>query len=33
MTAAAKRVAALEEERKALVKSGQERWLQFVKGA
>jgi hypothetical protein len=33
MTSATKRVAQLEEERRALVKAGQERWVQFVKGA
>jgi len=32
MTAATKRVAELEEERKSLRKSQQERWLQFVNG-
>jgi hypothetical protein len=32
MTAAAKRVAELQEERKTLVKAGQQRWVQFVKG-
>ena len=32
MTVAAKRVAELEEERKSLMKSGQERWIQFVNG-
>jgi len=32
MTAATKRVTELEAERKTLVKSGQERWVQFVKG-
>jgi hypothetical protein len=32
MTAASKRVAELDAERKALMKSGQERWVQFVKG-
>ena len=33
MTSASRRVAELEEERKALIKSGQERWVQFVKAA
>jgi len=32
MTVAAKRVAELEEERKSLLKSQQERWVQFVNG-
>jgi hypothetical protein len=32
MTAATKRVAELEAERKTLTKSGQERWVQFVRG-
>jgi hypothetical protein len=32
MTAAAKRVAELQAERKILLKSGQERWVQFVRG-
>jgi hypothetical protein len=33
MTAATRRVTALEEERRALAKSEQERWVQFVRGA
>ena len=33
MTAAAKRVAELQEERKILLKSGQQRWVQFVRGS
>ena len=32
MTAASKQVTELEQERKNLVKSGQERWMQFVNG-
>ena len=32
MTAAAKRIAELEAEKKNLIKSGQERWVQFVRG-
>jgi hypothetical protein len=32
MTAATKRVGELEAERKNLIKSGQERWVQFVRG-
>jgi hypothetical protein len=32
MTVAAKRVAELEEERKSLLKSQQEGWIQFVHG-
>jgi hypothetical protein len=32
MTTATKRVAELEAERKNLIKSGQERWVQFVRG-
>jgi hypothetical protein len=33
MRSASNRVAGLEAERKALVKSGQDKWVQFVKGA
>jgi hypothetical protein len=33
MTAASKQVTELEQERKALRKSGQERWMKFVNGS
>jgi hypothetical protein len=32
MTAASRQIAELEEEKKSLMKSGQERWIQFVNG-